>query len=72
MHMMSVICPYCKTGIGILFDQCLHDLMINGQSSCMCTGCNHTFIVFTENGKIKTKYDNSTFYKLDKDCDNNE
>ena len=72
MYMMSVICPYCEIGIGILFDQCLHDLMNTGRSSSICTNCNHKFIIFAKDNKIKTKYDNSTSYEMNKGCDNNE
>lgn len=61
--MIMEICPYCETGIGILFDSCLYDLAIKGESTCKCTNCNRDFIVFCGTDKIETKRDDSIILK---------
>ena len=58
--MLTVICPYCEIGVAVPFDTLSHDLIINKETTCKCTECNHNFIVFCEeNGFFKAKYNNS-------------
>ena len=66
INILTVICPYCKIGIGVSFDMLLHNLINNKETTYKCTECKHNFIVFCEeDGFFKTKYDNSTFIPLE-------
>lgn len=58
--MITAICPYCEVGVSVVLDNIFHDLIDNKETTCLCTKCNHTFIIFLKNNKLESKYDNST------------
>lgn len=56
--MLLVICPYCN-GVGIVTDRCIKNLNDGIDGKSRCTKCKRVFALFNENGKVKTRKDDS-------------
>lgn len=53
--MISVVCPYCEYGIGIIFDNCMRDLITKGSATCTCTKCKNEFIISNGKNELEVK-----------------